>query len=494
MPNIFLVNPSITSLGYGLIAPRWLFVIARATPREIGDDPIIIDEQIRRFRASEINPGDIVGIGITTGNCSRGYKIIKEAKERGAIVLVGGIHATIFPNEPLEFGADGVITGNGDLVWPEAVKDALKKTVRKKYVGGRVSGDRLLSARWELMDKRRYLTAAVQTVVGCPENCSFCSVWVTDGQVVRQRLTDKVISEVNQLYSMGFRYILFADDNFNPATLGRIKRELNPEKRKELEQIREARLRFFEEYSKSVPGDIYGFTQMTSELAGDREYLEAMYEKMRIRGGLIGVESFSEVGLKSANKQWNPVGEKMVKAINLIQNRGIVVLSSVICGLASDTLESLESMREFTLNSGTNLAQFIIYSPYPGTVDFSKMTRAGTILYDKFWLDPNKPAVLFKHSSLNAETIITETGKSWQSFYSLSSIMKRTRSLNWPWQQKFWYFLASIAFRHIYAKDGISADSVRSQRTAVLPAMLMRITVSVFNSWLKNKNKPMNPA
>src|SRR2546425_3766308 len=45
----------------------------------------------------------------------------------------------------------------------------------------------------------------------------------------------------------------------------------------------------------------------------------SMYHKMRIRGALIGVESFSEEGLKSANKQWNPAGKKMVETIQKIQ-------------------------------------------------------------------------------------------------------------------------------------------------------------------------------
>ena len=174
---------------------------------------------------------------------------------------------------------------------------------------------------------------------------------------------------------MGFRYLIFADDNFNPATLGRIARESSPTKRKELELVREQRLEFFDLYSKSVPRDIHGFTQMTAEVVSDPEYLRAMYDKMRIRAGLIGVESFSAEGLKSANKQWNPVGQQMVETIRTVQENGIFVLSSIICGLESDTVETIENMREFANASGTLLAQFTLYSPFPGTVDFLEMMQ-----------------------------------------------------------------------------------------------------------------------
>ena len=65
---------------------------------------------------------------------------------------------------------------------------------------------------------------------------------------------------------------------------------------------------------------------MTCEVTSDEEYLSAMYKKMRIGAALVGVESFSEEGLKSANKTWNPVGQKMVETIETIQDAGIMVL------------------------------------------------------------------------------------------------------------------------------------------------------------------------
>ena len=179
-----------------------------------------------------------MGIGITTDNCLPGYQVLRAAKRKGATVIVGGIHATIFPEEPLSMGADAVVTGNGDVAWGDAVRDALDKRLLRRYDGGRQSGDKLLPARWDLLAKQRlrnrYLFPTVQTVLGCPENCTFCSVWVTEGRDPRLRSTDAIVQEVNELNAMGFQTIMFADDNFNPATLGRIAREESPSKREEL--------------------------------------------------------------------------------------------------------------------------------------------------------------------------------------------------------------------------------------------------------------------
>src|SRR5215472_5912489 len=132
-----------TTLGYSVITPRWLFVNGQATPVELVGDPVLVDEAIQEFDPGMVHPGDIVGIGISTGNCLAGYKILRKAKSRGATVIMEGIHPTIFPEEPLQMGADAVVAGNGDIVWNQAVKDALSGTLQRRYAGGRVSGDEL---------------------------------------------------------------------------------------------------------------------------------------------------------------------------------------------------------------------------------------------------------------------------------------------------------------------------------------------------------------
>ena len=58
--NVHLVNPSHTSFGTAVITPRWLFVIAAATPASFGK-PILVDETLSRFDPLRIQPGDEIG-------------------------------------------------------------------------------------------------------------------------------------------------------------------------------------------------------------------------------------------------------------------------------------------------------------------------------------------------------------------------------------------------------------------------------------------------
>ena len=115
--RVHLINPSDTAFGTAVITPRWLFVLAAATPPEFGD-PLLCDETIEPLDPAAIQPGDVVGIGIHTGNALRGYAVGRLARERGAFVIFGGIHTTLYPEEVFQLGAAHcAVRGDGDLAW-----------------------------------------------------------------------------------------------------------------------------------------------------------------------------------------------------------------------------------------------------------------------------------------------------------------------------------------------------------------------------------------
>ena len=118
--RVHLVNPSDNSFGTAVITPRWLFVLAAATPA-IAGDPILVDESLEAIVPESVLQGDIVGISVHTGNALRGYEVGRMAHDRGAWVIYGGIHATLFPEEAFERGAaNSVVKGDGDVAWRPA--------------------------------------------------------------------------------------------------------------------------------------------------------------------------------------------------------------------------------------------------------------------------------------------------------------------------------------------------------------------------------------
>src|SRR6478672_11397206 len=487
--RIYLVNPSDVFFGTAVITPRWQYVLAAATPARHGT-PILVDETLEPIDEDSIQAGDVVGIGIHTGNALRGYRIGQLARARGAIVVFGGIHATLYPDEVREHGgAHAVVTGDGDLVWPTVLDDCDGGNPQPLYSGGRVEGDGFFPARWDLLPKGRYMWASVQTVRGCPKHCSFCSVWRTDGQKPRQRDVNLVVREIVQLRRLGFRFIVLADDNFYPVTLADVAaagRRTDKRQHAVLTKIREERFELMARLER-LPDDMVFYTQITMEAAEDPEFLAAM-RRARIRGALVGVESVTAEGLKAVFKNFNDAGEALVTRLQAFRTHGVHVLGSFIFGLPTDRPTTFDATADLAQRAGVSFAQFVMLTPFPGTIDFAKWERetVGTPEVDgvpitRYWLIPSsrRPKVYAPHPLMSATEIRTRTQAVWDRFYSLPAIWDRAACVS-SLRARLAFVLISKLYRQMYANTGIATDSARHARSARRARLLARAARRLF--------------
>ena len=474
--QIHLVNPSRVTFGVAVITPRWLYVLAAATGTEWGD-PRLVDESLERFDPASLAPGDVIGIGIHSGNTRRGYEIGREARARGAWVVYGGIHATLFPDEVHEHGgAHAVVRGDGDLIWQSVVRDCLAGKPQRLYEGGRISGEDFKPARWDLLPPNSYMWASVQTVRGCPKHCSFCSVWRTDGQQPRNRSIDMVVSEVVELRRRGFRFIALADDNFYPvaqADLAAARRRADPTRLQELEALRQERFDLMKQLAK-LPKDLVFFTQITMEAAEDPAFLEAM-NKAKIRGALVGVESVTQAGLKDVYKGFNLYGDELAARLREFRRHGVHVLGSFIFGLPSDREDTFQATLQLAEQADLTFAQFVLLTPSPGTIDFEKWakeenakdTKVEGVPITQHWLIPEhrRPKIFAPHPTMSAEEIRVRTQKVWDQFYNWDRIWARSKVVT-SLRARVAFVLISKLYRQMYANTGIATDSARINRSA----------------------------
>jgi radical SAM superfamily enzyme YgiQ (UPF0313 family) len=473
--RVHLVNPSHVSFGIAVITPRWLYVLAAATPAKWGD-PVLTDETLEPLDPAVIGPGDVVGIGIHTGNALRGYEVGRLARERGAWVVYGGIHATLYPDEAHEIGgAHAVVKGDGDVAWAEVVEDCVKGAPERVYDAGQIGSGQFLRARWDLLPRERYMWASVQTVRGCPKHCSFCSVWRTDGQEPRQRGVDAVVEEVVQLRRMGFRFIALADDNFYPVTLddlAKADRRQDKTRLHELEALRAERFELMARLAK-LPKDMVFYTQITMEAAEDQAFLEAM-ARARILGALVGVESVTPEGLKDVYKGFNRSGEDLVAQLRAFRQHGIHVLGSFIFGLPSDNPATFEETEALAERADITFAQFVMLTPFPGTLDFQKWEQdaaregvsIGGVPVTRHWLIPQaqRPKVYVPHPVMSSDEIRRRTQEVWDSFYSLKKVWARSKVVR-SVKARVAFVLISKLYRQMYANTGIATDSARVARS-----------------------------
>ena len=490
--RVHLINPSDTAFGTAVITPRWLFVLAAATPPEFGD-PLLCDETVRHLDLSTVNAGDVVGIGIHTGNALRGYALGRACKDRGAFVVFGGIHSTLYPEEAFERGgADCVVRGDGDLAWGKVLRDRVSGTAGRIYDGGRVEADQFKTARWDLLNQADYMWASVQTVRGCAKHCSFCSVWRTDGQRPRQRPSDPVIEEIIELRRRGFRFIALADDNFYPVSLTDIKlaeRQKNPALIERLKAGRAERFELMERLAE-LPRDMVFFTQITMEAAEDPDFLDAM-RKAHIKGALVGIEAVTEAGLKAVFKDFNLAGESLVERLRQFQEHGIHILGSFIFGLPTDREDTFPATEELAKRSGLTFAQFVMLTPFCGTVDFDRWEKSlgdsppnvDGIPITRYWLIPpdKRPKMFMPHPTMSSQELRERTQLVWDNFYSLPEVWKRSRCATSLKARLAFVFISKL-YRQMYASTGIATDSARRERANAWARRIAKVTRKLFQA------------
>ena len=122
MKKLLLVNPVKRKSGYLLsrfstFPPLGLSYVASVTPSDW--DVKIADEN---FEKLEFEDADLVGITAFTSSINRAYEIAQIYRKHKIKVVMGGIHASMCPDEVLQF-ADSVVIGEAEGIWETVIKD-----------------------------------------------------------------------------------------------------------------------------------------------------------------------------------------------------------------------------------------------------------------------------------------------------------------------------------------------------------------------------------
>ncbi|MHC1742604.1 MAG: radical SAM protein [Syntrophobacteraceae bacterium] len=376
--------------------PLGLACVAAATSRE--HDVRILDEAVEPVDFD--SPVDLVGIGIMTSNSLRGYDIAAAFRKRGVPVVIGGIHASMLPDEPRRH-ADSVVVGEAESIWPELLKDLAANALKPLYRADSFIDFRdAPGPRRELFKRDAYrVPATVMATRGCPHGCSFCSTSAFFGHKYRKRSPENVAREIAALPD---RLFIFVDDN------------LCFDRRYSLELMR-----------RIAPLRKKWVCQVTITLADDAELLRAVRDAGCI-GVLIGIESINEKNIEFAGKKINVVTEYREK-IRRIHQAGIFVQGSFVFGFDDDDVHAFSPVLEFVFENKLESANYCVLTPLPGTAIYEKLDREGRLLH-RDWSKYDRLNVVYEPLNLSREELQQGVIDCYLETYSYSGILRRL-----PW-------------------------------------------------------------
>ena len=221
-----------------------------------------------------------------------------------------------------------------------------------------------------------------------------------------------------------------------------------------------------------LPSDMVFFTQITMEAGEDGQFLDAM-RKAHIKGALVGVESVTAEGLKSIFKEFNSAGADLATRLKSFKEHGVHVLGSFIFGLPTDRADTFAATNALAKQAGLTFAQFVMMTPFPGTVDFDRWEksmngnppRVEGIPITRYWLIPAsvRPKMFSPHETMTTEEIRERTQGVWDNFYSMREIWSRSKCVPTLRGRLAFLFISKL-YRQMYANTGISTDSARRQK------------------------------
>jgi len=352
MLNKKCVQPPLGLLTVAALLPQdWDLMLADATVREVSED--------------DWDHCELVLVTGMVNQYSGIMETIRQAKQRAKTVVVGGPLVFHAPEEALKAGADIVVRGEAETAMPrllEALKHKESGIIIEAEGRPDVSGSP--PPRYDLLDLNDYVDMAIQFSRGCPFQCEFCDITLMYGREVRTKSPDQILQELQILYDLGWRRVVFfVDDNF----IG------SPSKAKDL-------------LRKLVPwmenrGHPFDFsTQASVNLAADPELLDLM-----VRAGFwkvfLGIETLDRENLKEAKKFQN-VAVDLDRVCEKINRAGLQIIAGCILGFDNERQGADQRLIDFACRNHIPEMFVTLLQAAPGTDLWKRLESECRLMFD----------------------------------------------------------------------------------------------------------------
>ena len=333
----------------------------------------IIDEQFKQLTEvdlenfiNEYTPS-VIGFTVYTLTAYRAYFLGTLIKNKWPHikVVMGGVHATLLPDEPLEKGAaDFVVRNEGEITLTELLDTIWNKKAAFNNIAGLsyiLDGSICHNKARKLIENlddlpnfpyhyfedniSRYQFGNMLTTRGCPYECTFCSQRSIAGRTYRARSPEKVVEEMEILVNKyNQRWITFNNDNFIVN-------------KKQVHRICDLIIQ------NKFPKDL----KLGVNARGDAVTEDVLLHMRQAHFTTIsfGLETGSERIMKLIKK--SETVEDIERGVRIAKKCGFITTGSFIIGLPTETRKETIQTIKHAFKIPLDFARFNILVPYPGS-------------------------------------------------------------------------------------------------------------------------------
>jgi radical SAM superfamily enzyme YgiQ (UPF0313 family) len=343
----------------------------------------------------------VVGLTVHLTFAQRAYELAKWYRDRGAKVIMGGLHVVSCPDEVAPH-ADALASGEGVQLWGRILQDVAAGRLQKVYRGDYRKPYRDdPPPRRDLLPRRSFLTtASLIATRGCHNRCEFCYLATRDLHMPYLMRDVQQIAE--EFENEDQPYAVFIDNNLGsrPAYLAQLCTALAP-----LEKI----------WSAAVSIDVTDDPDLVRQMA-----------LAGCTGVFVGFESLQNENIVAANKK-SPRTDDYARRVAIFHDNGIQVNGSFVVGFDHDRPDVFAATVDWIEQNRLECATFHILTPYPGTPLFAQLEAEGRILH-RDWSLYDTSHVVFRPRLMSAEQLAEGYSWCYRRLFSHGSIWRRRPS------------------------------------------------------------------
>lgn len=321
----------------------------------------LLDLNVAPFAESDLAWADLVLTSAMLVQRDSFAEVVARCRAAGKVVVAGGPYPTAC--EGAIEGVDHFVLGEAEASLPQFLDDFEAGRLQRCYHDPAHPSLRgTPPPRYDLVEPKRYVGAALQFSRGCPHHCDFCDIVELFGHQPRTKAPEQFLAELDVLYEGGWRGSLFVvDDNFigNRAEVRRLLDRL---------AAWQAARRF--------PFSLY--TEATLDLAADADLMDAM-----VSAGFsmvfVGIETPDAATLVAIHKRQNARLDPLA-SVAAIQAHGLEVSGGFILGFDADPSDIFERQRRFIDAAAIPVAMVGLLTVLPGTRLHARLAAEGRLV------------------------------------------------------------------------------------------------------------------